>query len=197
MRSVCRLSVLLLLTAPLLLGDIVNLGILSYDVLIPAGSTVPGVNQFSIANLTGDPSASGFGSAPDFPVWDAVTLLNARLVLAGPTPYTIDLGDLAPGNWPPVSLQFASTEKFTSATLTATLDRNTLALFDSSTFVPGSLNVNAVLTPASGSSLEAGTDLVVFSVEDGSQPTVVPEPSAAVLFCGLLGALVVLRRRFV
>lgn len=41
-------------------ADIIDLGTLSYDTFIPAGSGFPGVDAFDLSNLTGAFSLPGF-----------------------------------------------------------------------------------------------------------------------------------------
>ena len=62
-------------------ATLVNLGVLSFDVLIPGDVGSPGTNVFDAANLTGDPSVGGFALPPDFPVYTAVTFKNSILTL--------------------------------------------------------------------------------------------------------------------
>jgi hypothetical protein len=46
----------------------IGLGYISFDNLIPGTPGSPGVNGFTIANLTGDPSSGGNDLPPDFPL---------------------------------------------------------------------------------------------------------------------------------
>src|ERR1700738_3975513 len=88
----------------------ISLGVVSFDVLIPGGPGAPGVNAFTVSNLTGDPSASGFALPPDFPAITPLTLRGASLMLNGASGFqTISLGDLGPGQFSPLSLHFADT----------------------------------------------------------------------------------------
>jgi hypothetical protein len=78
-------------------ATIINLGVISLDTLIPAGSA-PGVNVFTINNFTGDPASGGFALPPDFPVLTDAAFLNARLTVSTATSsVVINLGK--PGSW--------------------------------------------------------------------------------------------------
>ena len=155
------------------LCDTINLGFLSYDVLIPGGPG-PGIDVFTISNLTGDPGTGGFALPPDFPALTFLTLSNSSLtVVIGGIPQMISLGDIAPGSFSPVSLQFPDSTMITSATFTATLSPSTLLLSDGTTFVANAA-IDILLVPASGSTLVAGSDLALLSATNS---TATPEPA--------------------
>ncbi|MGH9354068.1 MAG: hypothetical protein ACRD2G_18215, partial [Terriglobia bacterium] len=93
---------------------------------------------------------------------------------------TFNLGDIAPGelldtNGNPI-VQFPTTENFTSAEFTATLNPTTLTLSDGTSFTADG-SITADLTPSSGSTLVAGTDFALINAEP-VQVTPVPEPSS-------------------
>src|SRR5580658_962477 len=97
-------------------AEMVNLGLFSFDNLIPDGDT-PGVNVFDISNYTG-----AFDLPPDLPVATGVTFQNAVLTVDfdGGGSQIVDLGDIGPGVFsPPEAAEFVDTTNFTDATLTA------------------------------------------------------------------------------
>jgi hypothetical protein len=152
---------------------IINLGVISLDTLIPAGSA-PGVNVFTINNFTGDPGAGGFALPPDFPVLTDTAFLNARLTVStAASSMVINLGNLGPGSYTPVELQFTDTLSFTSAVFAATLNPAALLLSDATTFIPGSLLITATLSPTAGTTLQPGIDFAVVTASD----VAAPEPS--------------------
>ncbi len=186
------------LLIPLLLAtpgvcDTVNIGLISFDVLIP-GSTTPGVNVFDISNFTGDPLLAGFALPPDFPVLDFLTFLSSSLTLTGSgSPLVIPLGDLGPGALSPTDpVQFPDTSVFTGAVFTATLSQTSFLLADGSTFVAGSPAISATVLPSSGPSLVAGTDFAVLTVSSLSN---IPEPNNALLLGAFLAILIGVNRR--
>jgi hypothetical protein len=170
----------------------IGLGVVSFDVLIPGGLGAPGVNAFTVSNLTGDPTASGFALPPDFPAITPLTFRSASLKLNGAAGVqTVSLGDLGPGQFSPVSLHFADTLRFSSATFSATLDRQTFQLAGGASFTANSANILAQLVPASGSSLIPGSDFVLITTDN--TPTSVPEPAS--LGFSLLGVTILLASR--
>jgi hypothetical protein len=62
-------------------------------------------------------------------------------------------------------LQFPSTMSFTGAIFTATLSQTTFVLVDGSTFVAASPAISLSLLPLSGSTLVAGRDFGVVTVQ--------------------------------
>jgi hypothetical protein len=154
-------------------ATIINLGVISLDTLIPAGSA-SGVNVFTINNFTGDPASGGFALPPDFPVLTDVAFLNARLtVYTATSSMVINLGNLGPGSYTPIELQFTDSLSFTSAVFAATLNPATLLLSDGTTFIPGSLLISATLNPAAGTTLQPGIDFSLVTASD----VAAPEPS--------------------
>jgi hypothetical protein len=177
---------LLLCTPGAAKANIFNLGIFSFDGLIPDGAT-PGVNIFDIYNFTGPvwslPAA--------FPVITALTLRNVTVTLNGMAgTQIIPLGDIAPGLFtPPPSIEFADTRTFTSVTLTADLSSAALMLFNGGTSQLPSDVVTATILPSIGPNLAAGTDLTVISA------TTTPEPAMGVILGGSLLTLVAVRKK--
>ena len=184
---------LLLVSSTALFGEDVNIGLITFDVLVPAG-VGPGVNVFNISNLTGDPSVGGFALPPDFPVLTNLIFLGGTLTLTGSgAPLVIPLGDLAPGPIPDTSsIQFPDTTSFTSAAFAATLSQISFGLADGRTFTAGSPNIIATILPSSGPSLVPGSDFVVVTVSDAPEPC-----SVALLGMALLSLIAVARARTV
>ena len=57
------------LLSPLIVGAAeIPIGLVSFDAFIPGGPDGPGVNIFTIGNLTGDPATGGYAVPPTFPV---------------------------------------------------------------------------------------------------------------------------------
>ena len=152
----------------------VAIGVISFDNFIPASAASPGVNTFTISNLTGNPTASGFALPPDFPIYSALILENLQLtVLSGSGSISFQVGDVGPGFVMP--LLFPDTLSFSSAQLSATLNQTTLLMSDWSVFQASSPSVNVQLSPISGASLMAGRDFQLITISD------VPEPSPFLL----------------
>jgi hypothetical protein len=182
---VFSLLISLLVTTPAV-ADTIAIGLLSFDVLIPGGPGIPGVNVFNISNLTGNPASGGFALAPDFPVFSSLTLLGSTLTLMdGGAPLVVTLGDIGPGALtPPSSIQFSDTTFFSSAVLSATLSSSSLLLADGSTFIADS-TITAKLVPSGGPSLLAGSD---FAVIDAT--STVPEPSSFILLVPVFATMI-------
>src|SRR5262245_55294665 len=70
------------------------IGFVSFDAFIPGLDDSAGVNLFTIGNLT-----EGFSLPPDFPVLDAVVLLDVTLTAtrSDGTELAFDVGDVGPG----------------------------------------------------------------------------------------------------
>jgi hypothetical protein len=118
---------LMLLATPEARADILDIGVMSLDVLIPPAGASPGVNVFDIYNFTGDPSLSGYALPPDFPVLTFVTLEDVSILFNGAGSPVI-LPDIAPGQLDRGSApQFAGDVRFTSALFTAILSDTSLS----------------------------------------------------------------------
>jgi len=173
-------------------AGVINIGLISFDVLIPHGTGLPGVNIFEISNLTGDPASGGFALLPDFPAFTPLTLTGSKITLtpsAGP-PQTIVLGDIAPGTFVSTGpLQFPDTSLFSSGVFSATLSTTHILLAGGSTFVAASPSFSTVLLPSSGPSLIADRDSAVITVAD------VPECATSTLVLAGLVALAVAHRK--
>ena len=190
--SVARLALMLLFPA-FSFCTTVNVGFISFDVLIPAGAG-PGVNVFNISNFTGDPGSGGFALPPDFPAFTGLTFLSASLIVDnGVSPNVIPLGNLGPGSLSPTDpVQFPDTASFISATFMATLSQTTFVLADSSTFTAGSPTITVQFLPSSGPTLQAGTDFALISVTDAAG---IPEPTTWTLAVAGVGVMAMMAHR--
>jgi hypothetical protein len=164
----------------------VNIGVLSFDVLIPSTPQFTGVDQFTINNFTGSNNL-----APDFPIVDSVLFQNVT-VKVGST--TINLPDIAPGSVQPLSLGFVDSDLFASAIFSATVNGTTFNLADGTVLQLTSDVVTGTIVPSSGRTLAAGLDLVVLTVNGNIGVSSVPEPSsrslsvaATILMLGIVG----------
>jgi hypothetical protein len=124
--AMCRLGIavvlLMMLFASVACADLVPIGLLSFELVIPGTSGSPGVNGFTVANLTGDPAFNGFALPPDFPVLSDVTFLSSTLTLTtGSIPHVYNLGEIGPGFFSSSPIQFADTTLFSSAIFSAAL----------------------------------------------------------------------------
>jgi hypothetical protein len=176
-------------------GDMISIGVFSFNNLNPAAGGSPGINDFEIDNFT----SLLFGLPPDFPVVDLLTLTGVRISLfgsGGGSPQVFRLGDLTPGLYTPTGLQFLDTSQFASATLQATISQTTFSLSDGTTFLADSSTISSTILPSSGSVLQPGQDFAILSVS-GSLNSI-PEPRYSVLVLGILvvGLITIqLRRR--
>jgi hypothetical protein len=159
-------------------ADSLSVGVLSFDVFIPASGT-PGVNAFDIFNYTGPTYGPTLGAPYVSP---PVTLGNLSLTVLFQggasqtfTPANVAPGELLDSMGNPV-IQFPSTTNFTSALLTATLSATNLQLSNGSTFNASSL-LSVSLTPSSGMNLQAGTDLALINAQSAAAAGT-PEPAS-------------------
>jgi hypothetical protein len=188
-----RCVLCVMLTCGIVHADIFNIGVLSFDMLIPSDSGVPGVNVFTVGNFTGDPGNGGFALTPDFPVFTALTLQNATLtVVSNLSTQVFKLGDIAPGSSSPAALEFPGTTDFSSASFSALLNQNTFMLSDGSAITASSSTVTADLLPASGPGLVAGRDIAL--IPTSNVPSV-PEPQPTCVVVALLALIWVLKHK--
>jgi hypothetical protein len=145
--------------APAVRADVLQLGLLSFDNLIPDVPGLPGLNAFDLANDTGLVTAT------------AATFTNASLTLSNGD--VILLGDIGALTSLP-AVQFLTTDTFTSAEFKATLDVSSFLLSDGTTFTADSTAIDVLLLPSVGNSLVAGTDAAFITVSNTPSP--VPEP---------------------
>lgn len=187
MRCVVALS-LALLFGPAMpaRAATINVGLLSFDEIFAAEGDAPGVNAFTLWNLTGD-----WALPEDFPVLSDVVFTNATLSVAG-----APLGDIAPGVF---DFQFTTLEQFSSATFSAQLASLVLTLADGTVWDAVSAQITATMLPATGSFLETGqfAVLTVDAVQQSTPPPPepVPEPQTWMLLATGVAALARLRRR--
>lgn len=197
-RSVFLISLLLYvsLMVPPVWADIITVGVLSFDTVLPGPD---GVNGFDIDNFTGDPSGGGSALPPDFPVLTPLIFQNSAIILtyADGTTENIPLGEIGPGFFPDLSgaLQFPDTTEFQSATLTGTFSESPFLLSDGRFFNPDTLVFSAELLPSIGTVLVAGIDFTL--IEATGTFTPVPLPAVWLLFgSGLVGLGALMRKRF-
>ena len=167
----------------------VDVGLISFDNLIPGDANNPGVNLFNISNFTGDPLLAGFALPPDFPVLDFLTFSNSSLTLnSGGVSTVISLGDIGPGALSPTDpVQFPDTASFSSVVFTANLNQASFRVDGGGAFVAQSTAIVAQILPSSGASLAAGFDFAVITVDEATPSA--PEPGSAYLLVAAAGAL--------
>jgi len=160
-----------------------NVGLLSWDILVPEQSPQLGVNVFNIQNLTGTASLP-----PDFPVSTSLVFNNLTLTIVTPSGSSdILLGSLVPGgSLSNPALQFASNILINSAALSGTFTPLIFAVTGLGSHTAASAAFLYVLNPETGSTLQAGIDLGVLTV-DADPVSVIPEPATlTLLFSGAL-----------
>ena len=189
MRAAFCVFAILLASSLAAQADIVPVGILSYDTFIPGAPGTPGVDAFDIANLTGPDNFP-----PDFPASDPLTFQSAvlTLTLSDMSQQILILGDIEPGLLldafgNPV-VQVPDNASFVSAELKATLSPTTFMLSDGTSFAASSSSLDVLLTPSSGQTLVADTDITTINVYGSpvTAPAPVPEPSSVLLLAGAL-----------
>ena len=176
----------------------VNIGFISFDILIPGGSGT-GVNVFNIMNFTGDPLSGGLGLPPEFIVSDALTFLGSSLTLVSSQGATsvITLGDIGPGGLSigqSFLVQFPETDLFSSVIFTATLSQTSFFLFDGTPFTAASSVFSAQLLALPGLTLTPGTDLALLTISS-AEVAPIPEPGTVVLLGTGLVALIAMKTR--
>ena len=157
---------------------------------------IPGVNFFTIANLTGDPAAEGFASE-DFPIFSSIDFTASTLtVVADGASVSLPAGDIGPGFAD--SLRFPDSVQISSATFLATSNPAVFTLGDGSTWVPDSPLLSATLLPSDGRSYLTPGDFALLTIEANPQPETpdpVPEPGTALLMAGGIASLASWRTR--
>jgi hypothetical protein len=183
--------IVLLFTPTIASCNTINVGLISFDVLIPSDINAPGVNVFNISNFTSDPASGGFALPPDFPVMNSISFLGSSLTLLdGGSQIIIPLGDLGPGSLSPADpVQFPGTASFGRAVFSATLSQTSFLLSNGIAFVAGNAAFSIDVLPSSGTSLVPGADFSVIAVSD------VPEPGSVVLVGTGLATLIRTNRR--
>lgn len=177
-----------------LYAETLNLGVISFDSLIPGAPGLPGINGFTFSNFTGDPATGGFALPPDFPSLTGVSFTSGSVSLnAGGPPLVFALGDIGIGSFNPIDLQFPDTVNFSAAVFSAGLDQTTFLLADGNIFVATSPALSVTFLPSSGSALVPGVDLALITVSGTLQaPGAVPEP-ATLLQVLLLAPFIVIK----
>jgi hypothetical protein len=163
-------------------ADSLNVGVLSFDVLIPGA-----IDAFTVNNST-----EAFSLSPDFPVTSALTFSSPTLTLTeSGTPGSLSLGDIGPGFSQQLVLDSAS---FSEADFTAQLSQTLFTLADGTSFQASSNTLTGTLLPSSGPFLTPGVDSVLLTVSGSVVATPVPEPSSWLLFAGAAPWLILFRR---
>lgn len=156
-------------------GTFINLGVFSFDELIPSGES-PGINQFIVSNLSGDPLLGGYALPPDFPVATFLPFSNVQVTLYGFPDATVSLGTVDSGFHLDSALQFPSSVQFEAARFQAELPL-WFQLVDGTIVRPLKPILDFRLDPFQDGFLIPGVDSVVLAVE--VEPlTTVPEPAS-------------------
>jgi len=185
-RVLLYLSVGAILAGQTVCADDINLGFLSFDGFIPGSAGLPGVNEFSINNFTGDPNLGGAALPTDFPIFSFLTIQNAQLSLAEPSGNeSFNLGDLGPGTT--LSNLITASAAISSASLSGRLSQTTLTLSDGSTFIATSDLIHTTIVSSSGAFLNAN-DFSLMTVSNETTP--VPEPAGWIMTVMLLMPLI-------
>ena len=162
-------------------ADSLNVGVLSFDVLIPGA-----IDAFTVNNST-----EAFKLPPDFPVSSTLIFSSPTLTLTeSGTPSSMSLADVGPGFSQQLVLDSAN---FSEADFSAQLSQTLFALSDGTSFQASSNILTATLLPSSGPSLTPGVDSVLLTVSGSVVATPVPEPSSWLLFAGAAPWLILFR----
>jgi hypothetical protein len=162
-------------------ADSLNVGVLSFDVLIPGA-----IDAFTVNNST-----EAFKLPPDFPVSSALIFSSPTLTLTeSGTPGSTSLADIGPGPFQQLVVDSAS---FSEADFSAQLSQTLFALSDGTSFQASSNTLTATLLPSSGPFLIPGVDSVLLTVSGSVVATPVPEPSSWLLFAGAASWLILFR----
>jgi hypothetical protein len=157
-------------------ADSLNVGVLSFDVLIPGA-----IDVFTVSDST-----QAFALPPDFPVSSALSFSNPTLTLTeSGTPGSISLGDIGPGFSQQPQQLVLDSASFSEADFTAQISQTLFALADGTSFQASSNTLTATLLPSSGPFLTPGVDSVLLTVSGSVVVTPVPEPSSWLLFAGV------------
>jgi hypothetical protein len=171
-----------------------NLGILSYDLLIPGDGTLPGVAAFNIANLTFDPAAGGYALPPDFPVYSPIVFQQASLkIVTATASVMVELGDLPPGFFTAPELEFPDDSELLAAEFAATLSPATFSTSGSPAVVATSKDLRATLTARNRQMLIPGSDLVLIRTQARPMDGEVPEPVPSLLVASGVAFLLAVR----
>jgi hypothetical protein len=128
-----------------LFASTINLGVVSFDTLVPGSGGTRGVNVFDISNLT-----SVNALPPDFPVIDIFLSSSLTLTDSGGNSTAINLADIVSGGLDPTKpVEFADTFFFSSAVFTPNLSQLSFLLSDGTTFTADSAVLTAQLLASS------------------------------------------------
>jgi PEP-CTERM motif-containing protein len=196
-RRLWLVAVLLSIVPAISFADNINIGVFSFDTFIPGDVDNPGLNVFSISNLTGNPFGCDVSVDTEcsFPVLDTTVIFqNSSLTYFTPNgSNTIDLGNIGLDGF--TTSEFPDTDVFTSAIFSATLSQTNFQLWDGTLFTAASSAFSAELIPSLGLSLTAGTDLALLTVASAPVSAPVPEPSTVLLLGSGLAGLIGVRAR--
>lgn len=179
MKTIGRLVVVCFLLSIAMVASPINIGFISLDTLILGVPGFPGVNAFTVANLTGDPAAGGYALPADFPVFTSLLLQDSELTVFvdGGSELHIPLGTLTSGFQTAASLEFPETTLFSKTRFTATVSPVTLTLDDGSLWSVNSSSLDVEWLPSAGTVLEPGLDLVLLTIDASPQTAPIPEPA--------------------
>lgn len=167
-------------------ADVITVGVVSFDSIVPAAPNSPGINAFTIYNFTGTNSLPG---TPD----SALVFLDTSILINGTQ--SVDVGTVSPGSVQAATSQFPSTTLFADAQFSATLDTTALTI-DGQDYVAASDQLTADLAPSTPPYLLAGTDFAVLEINASlAGLAAVPEPTSFWLAFLPLASLVLLLRR--
>jgi len=168
-------------------ADSLIVGLMSFDNLVPAATDADGVNVFTIYNFTG-----AFALPPDAPVITPLDFLTTAVTLNGSD--VVNVGTISPGSTQALSLEFPTSQEFTSALFSATLSSLTFSA-NGQTYLADSNLITATLLPSAPPDLTAGVDFVLLTIEASPSEATVPEPSSYVFLFSALLALLCWRRQ--
>lgn len=181
------LFVAILLLCGATFADTQPVGVLSFDIVVPASPNSAGQNLFTVTNLTGNTGVFSPG------VIDSLTFQSASLTLTGSSgTQVINLLDI-PATASQASPLFLDSDSFTQAVFSGTLSNTIFALDSGTTFQASSNVLSATLLPSSGPDLIAGLDLTVINVTGNVVVPTAPEPATFTLIA--LASPILLRRR--
>jgi hypothetical protein len=162
----------------------INVGVFSFDVLIPGGPQAPGLDQFTVDNLTGPNSLPS-----DFPLADEIAFRNPVVTLGA---QTFHLPDIGAGSVQPPDLTFLDSAQFSTAEFQGTIVGTQFKLADGSFLDLTSNVVSGTILPSQSANLAAGVDSVLLTVTGTISMNSAPEPPnwALLLVTGLIVVLV-------